>query len=57
MALETFIANLKGAIRNRETVTIDGGEFNTEELQEVLTALREYEKILKANYPTLFKGK
>lgn len=37
--MNTFIANLKYAIRNRETVSVGGGEFSTEELKEVLATL------------------
>lgn len=45
--MDTFIANLKHAIRNRETVIIGGGEFTPEELKEILNsieALREFTK-------------
>lgn len=37
--MDAFIANLKYAIRNRETVTIGGGEFSGDELKEVAEAL------------------
>lgn len=37
--MEAFLANLKHAIRNRETVTIGGGAFSPDELKEVVAAL------------------
>ena len=37
--MKAFIANLKHAVRNRETVMIGGGEFSPEELKEVAAAL------------------
>lgn len=37
--MQTFIANLKHAIRNRETVCLGGGVFHPEELKVVLAAL------------------
>lgn len=37
--MDAFIANLKHAIRNRETVSIGGGEFSTDELKAVADAL------------------
>lgn len=37
--IKTFIANVKQAIRNRETVTIAGGEFDREELAQVVAVL------------------
>lgn len=39
--MDTFIANLKHAIRNREPVTIGGGEFTPEELQGILNDIEE----------------
>lgn len=39
--MDTFIANLKRAIRNNETVTIGDGQFTPEELQEVLKKIEE----------------
>jgi glutamate formiminotransferase len=43
-----IIDNLKHAIHNNETVTIGGGSFDKNELQEVLTYLVESDKALKA---------
>ena len=37
--MQTFIANLKHAVRNRETVSIAGGTFNAAELAAVLAHL------------------
>lgn len=34
--LGTLLANVKKAVRDKETVTIGGGEFNADELQELL---------------------
>lgn len=45
--MDTFIANLKHAIRNRETVTIGGGEFTPQELQEVVKKLEELRNAVK----------
>ena len=39
--LETFLANLKKAIRNRETVSTGGGKFSHEELRKVLDEIEE----------------
>lgn len=40
--LETLIANAKFAARNRETITIGGGEFSAAELSQFL---QEYARI------------
>ena len=45
--MKTFIANLKYAIRNNESVFMGGGEFNKQELQEVLSALEALEQYEK----------
>jgi len=37
--MDTILANLKHAIRNKETVTIGGGDFSAKDLKEVVTAL------------------
>ena len=37
--MDTFMANLKHAIQNRESVTIGGGVFSATELQPVAAAL------------------
>jgi hypothetical protein len=37
--LSTFIANLKHAVQNQETVTIGGGEFTPAEIDQVLKEL------------------
>jgi hypothetical protein len=37
--LDTFLANLKKAIRDNETVTIGGGVFTPDELREILKAI------------------
>lgn len=37
--LDTFLANLKKAIRDNETVTIGGGIFTPDELREILRAI------------------
>lgn len=37
--VKTFVANLRRAIRNRETVDVGGGLFKPEELQAVVDAL------------------
>ena len=39
--LQTFAANLGCAIRNRETVTIAGGQFTDGELRLVLMAIND----------------
>ena len=39
--MDAFIANLRHAIRNRETVIIGGGEFTHEELKEILGNIEE----------------
>lgn len=63
--METFIANIKRAIRNRETVAIGGGKFATSELKVVAdalakaqahaTALQEISKML-ATHPEANEG-
>lgn len=45
--MDTFIANLKHAIRNRETVIIGGGEFTPEELKEILNSIEELRRSSK----------
>jgi len=37
--MDTFIANLKHAIRNKETVRIGGGDFSANELKDAVAAL------------------
>ena len=37
--LDTFMANLRRAVWNKESATIGGGEFNHQELAEVLEAI------------------
>lgn len=37
--MDTFIANLKHAVRNKETVSIGGGEFSHTELKAVAAKL------------------
>jgi len=37
--MDTILANLKYAIRNKETITIGGGDFSANELKEVVAAL------------------
>lgn len=37
--METFLANLKYAVRNRESVTIGGGVFNWRELELIITEI------------------
>lgn len=44
---ETFIANLKKAIREKDIVTIGGGDFTTLELINVLLALEAFNKMYK----------
>lgn len=44
---ETFIANLKKAIRDRDIVFIGGGDFTTLELINVLMALEAFNKMHK----------
>jgi hypothetical protein len=39
MSNQTFIANLKKAIRDRETANVGGGGFSGDDLREVLRAL------------------
>lgn len=39
--LATLKANIEKAIRDRETVTIGGGDFSGDELQSLLWAVRE----------------
>lgn len=50
--LETFLANLAHAVRNRETVTIGGGDFTHTELAAVLFDVKgmrdELDRINKA---------
>lgn len=41
ITFETFIANLKAAIRNNEKVEIGGGIFTKEELKKILEKLKE----------------
>lgn len=63
--MDTFIANLAHAIRNRETVSIGGGTFSADELRAVNHALakahaqelvlREIEAVL-AQHPDADKG-
>lgn len=38
-SVKTFVANLRRAIRNRETVDVGGGLFKPDELQAVVDAL------------------
>lgn len=45
---ETFIANLKKAIRDKDIVTIGGGDFSTVELMRVLIALEAFNKIAES---------
>lgn len=40
--MKTFLANLKHAVRNKETVTIGGGEFTPKELEPVVNALESF---------------
>lgn len=40
--VETFVANLKKAIFDREVVTVAGGEFSGDELKAVRDALMSY---------------
>lgn len=49
--MQTIIANIKHAIRNRETVTIGGGEFNS---QELCTIIQLYEAAVKAQEALTF---
>jgi hypothetical protein len=42
--LETIIANIKQAIRNRESVTIGGGVFTPQELQTLIDLYNEHNK-------------
>lgn len=49
--MDAFIANLKHAIRNREAVTIGGGVFTPQELQDVVKKLEELQNPVK-NQPT-----
>lgn len=44
--LTTFLTNLDFAIRNNETVTIDGGEFTPLELKNVKLALEERKDLI-----------
>lgn len=44
----TLIANLRHAARNRETVTIGGGEFGPAELREAADKLEHYSVLLSA---------
>lgn len=37
--MDTFLANLKHAIRNKETVRIGGGDFSANELKDAVAAL------------------
>jgi len=39
--LKLFIANLKRAVRNKETLTVGGGTFDHEELREILDELKQ----------------
>ena len=39
VAMQTFMANLKHAIANRETVSIGGGDFTPDELKAVLAQI------------------
>lgn len=39
--LQAFLANLNQAIRNKETVTIGGGEFSGKELEDLRDAVKE----------------
>lgn len=44
--LATFLANLAHAIRNRETVSIGGGDFSPTELERINRIIRE---LIEAN--------
>lgn len=46
--VKQFAANVKRAIFNRETCTIGGGQFTPDELEEVLRALQQRDKLLAA---------
>lgn len=46
--IKTFAANAKHAVRNGETVSIGGGEFNQQELVAVASAMSSFESMLKA---------
>lgn len=45
----TFKANLKHAIRNKESVSIGGGIFDTKELKEILECLNATTKVWNAD--------
>lgn len=44
----TFLANLKHAIRNKQSVEIGGGIFNTQELTEVYKTIQSMDDALQA---------
>lgn len=45
MGIESFKASLRYAVRNRQTVTVGGGEYSAPEIQAVLAALDDVERI------------
>ena len=47
--LETFLANLKSAVWDRETVTIGCGEFSYEELEQIRKEIENLQNI-QINY-------
>lgn len=46
--MNALIANIKHAIRNRETTTIGGGAFGPEEMKELVQMHESNEELLKA---------
>jgi len=51
--MRTFTANLNRAIRERETVSLGGGQFNPAELAEISARLDTFADMLEALYVAL----
>lgn len=53
--LNTFLSNLRYAVRNNQSATIGGGDFSTQELNQILQAIETAEGFHQAVVDECFK--
>ena len=53
--LDTFLANLRYAVRNKQTITVGGGDFSPGELKQVLQEIETAKAFHQAVVNECFK--